>query len=191
MSIEIINVGTQANDGTGDTLRDGFIKTNNNFSELYSTLQVVSTKANSSYDLANTSSGIILSTVSVNAGSNTGNVAIDLTKQVNKLHPYDSGNGNQYTLADGTEGQILHLVPNNAYSSAGVGVEYTTMRIDHARYRDPGSGDIIEATNANWWLPFGGQFGMTDNYIKLGSYNSLVTLIYTNGYWNLPHSIFD
>jgi hypothetical protein len=34
MAIETINVGTTANDGTGDTLRDSFIKCNDNFEQL-------------------------------------------------------------------------------------------------------------------------------------------------------------
>jgi len=33
MAIETINVGTSANDGTGDTLRNAFIKCNNNFND--------------------------------------------------------------------------------------------------------------------------------------------------------------
>ena len=36
MAQQIINTGSTANDGTGDTLRDAFIKTNNNFTDLYS-----------------------------------------------------------------------------------------------------------------------------------------------------------
>jgi hypothetical protein len=35
MSREIINTGTQGNDGTGDSIRDAFKKTNKNFIELY------------------------------------------------------------------------------------------------------------------------------------------------------------
>lgn len=35
MSQQIINVGAYANDHTGDGLRTAFIKTNNNFTELY------------------------------------------------------------------------------------------------------------------------------------------------------------
>jgi hypothetical protein len=35
MAQEIINVGTTANDGTGDKVRDAFIKVNSNFTELY------------------------------------------------------------------------------------------------------------------------------------------------------------
>ena len=36
MAISTINIGTLANDGTGDSLRDAMIKTNTNFTELYS-----------------------------------------------------------------------------------------------------------------------------------------------------------
>ena len=35
MARQILNVGTTANDGTGDTLREAMIKTNENFTELY------------------------------------------------------------------------------------------------------------------------------------------------------------
>ena len=35
MAQQILNVGTTANDGTGDTLREAMIKTNENFNELY------------------------------------------------------------------------------------------------------------------------------------------------------------
>jgi len=36
MSKQVIGIGTIANDGTGDTLRNAFDKTNDNFDELYS-----------------------------------------------------------------------------------------------------------------------------------------------------------
>jgi hypothetical protein len=36
MAREIINVGSAPNDGTGDPIRQAYIKCNNNFSELYS-----------------------------------------------------------------------------------------------------------------------------------------------------------
>lgn len=36
MAQEIINIGSSENDGTGDALRNAFIKSNNNFTELYS-----------------------------------------------------------------------------------------------------------------------------------------------------------
>ena len=35
MAQQLLNVGSSANDGTGDTLRAAMIKTNENFTELY------------------------------------------------------------------------------------------------------------------------------------------------------------
>jgi len=35
MAKQVIGVGTEANDGTGDALRDAFVKVNSNFDELY------------------------------------------------------------------------------------------------------------------------------------------------------------
>ena len=40
MTQQIINVGPAANDGLGDPIRTAFIKTNNNFSQLFSRAQV-------------------------------------------------------------------------------------------------------------------------------------------------------
>jgi len=39
MARQIINIGSSANDGTGDPLRTCFDKTNDNFAELYSRYQ--------------------------------------------------------------------------------------------------------------------------------------------------------
>ncbi len=41
MAQQTINVGTSANDGTGDPLRTCFQKSNSNFGELYSRFQTV------------------------------------------------------------------------------------------------------------------------------------------------------
>lgn len=46
MAQKIINIGTTANDGTGDTLRGAFANTNNNFTDLYVTV-------NSAFEYAN------------------------------------------------------------------------------------------------------------------------------------------
>jgi hypothetical protein len=47
MAKQTINIGIRANDGKGDTLRTAFIKTNNNFTELYTTVSNNSNTANS------------------------------------------------------------------------------------------------------------------------------------------------
>jgi hypothetical protein len=124
----------------------------------------------------------ILTTVTKDAGSSTGTIALDLTKLVNKIIPQTSGDNDQYTLADGIEGQIMYIVAGGDLSS-----EYTSMKFANARYRNT-SGNIVEASNVAFWLPFGGNLtGESQNT----AYNTSVTLIFTDGYWNLPHSIFD
>ena len=124
----------------------------------------------------------ILTTVAKDAGSSTGTIALDLTKLVNKIVPQTSGDDDQYTLADGIEGQIMYIVAGGDLSS-----EYTSMKFANARYRNT-SGNIVEASNVAFWLPFGGSLtGESQNT----AYNTSVTLIFTDGYWNLPHSIFD
>lgn len=52
MSREIINVGIAPNDNTGDSIRDAFIKTNNNFEELYSVANYFATVSLSSSDVS-------------------------------------------------------------------------------------------------------------------------------------------
>jgi len=43
MAQEIVNLGNQPNDGTGDSIRDAFSKVNNNFNEVYSDIAVIQT----------------------------------------------------------------------------------------------------------------------------------------------------
>ena len=46
MAIQTINIGTIANDGTGDDLREAFVKVNNNFTELANRNPEATTGAN-------------------------------------------------------------------------------------------------------------------------------------------------
>lgn len=53
MSQETINVGTSPNSGTGDKIRDAFIKTSNNFNELYNAKNELHDKSNAAFFTAN------------------------------------------------------------------------------------------------------------------------------------------
>lgn len=65
MAQQTINVGTTANDNTGDSLRDSFIKTNSNFTELYGdVLKLVNTGGWGLYSDSVASNQIITSTPS-------------------------------------------------------------------------------------------------------------------------------
>lgn len=115
---------------------------------------------------------------------------IDLTKTVIKLTATDAGTiaaGTSYHLADGYDGQIIHVVA----ASGTIGGEYTSVVIDHFRSKDaegnmrtatPGTTDN-GGTGVTWthWLPFSGAGT---------SASTLVTLIFANGYWSLPHGRF-
>ena len=116
-------------------------------------------------------------------GSTTNNVytdttiELDVTATINKLYPQTSS-PSQYHLADGVEGQIMYIVPATGGAASN---EYTSLNISHARYTQNTSaspGAINEVTDAFWWLPF-----------RTGA--ACLTLTFTDGYWNLPHAIFD
>lgn len=100
---------------------------------------------------------------------------------INKIAPQSSNGPDQYYLADGVEGQIMYIVAGGTLNS-----EYTTMKFAHARYRD-GTSSIVQGANVQWWLPFGGNLSGTSVLM----YNTQVILTFTDGHWNLPHSIFD
>jgi hypothetical protein len=69
MSQQNINTGTTANDGTGDSLRTSFIKTNSNFTELYSNL--LSNIATITSNTVLTTQTLVIANVSA-AGANIG-----------------------------------------------------------------------------------------------------------------------
>ena len=69
MTKQTINRGTAANDGTGDNLRAGAAKINENFDELYNVLGDGTTLLSGDY--ITTSSTSILTNKSIDASSNT------------------------------------------------------------------------------------------------------------------------
>ena len=76
MAQEIINIGAQADDGTGDTIRGAGIKINNNFTELYAT----DSASSQIHFIGNNISATLSNSDIVLAGNGTGAVKIsDLT----------------------------------------------------------------------------------------------------------------
>lgn len=68
MSQQNINIGTVPNDGTGDTLRNAFMKTQNNFSEFYAALIPATAGAANNVTLAN---NLFIGNSTVNATINS------------------------------------------------------------------------------------------------------------------------
>ena len=106
-------------------------------------------------------------------------INLDVTATINKLVPTDGGYGSQYHLVDGIEGQIMYIALATGGETAN---EYTSMSFDHARYTN-GNGFITEDTNRNWWLPFAGGASTSGS--------TILTLVFIDGHWNLPHNWFD
>jgi len=64
MAKQTINIGAIANDNTGDTIRDGGDKINDNFTELYAALFSISTKS-ANYTLLSTDYVIVADTIGI------------------------------------------------------------------------------------------------------------------------------
>lgn len=77
MTQQVINVGTAPNDGAGDPIRTAFIKTNNNFAQLFgatlpnnivngtSTVSINTANGNVSFNVANVSNVMVVTANSV------------------------------------------------------------------------------------------------------------------------------
>ena len=76
---------------------------------------------------------------------------------------------------------MMYLVPASSFDGS-VFPEYTMIKIQHARYVK--GNDIVESVDVPKWLPFHG-------YGTSQFQPAVLTLIFTDGFWNLPHSMFD
>ena len=100
MAKQTISIGSAPNDGTGDTLRNAFDKTNDNFDELYTTV----TSANNLF-LGNSTVNATITSVTVDLGVNSTSTAFHL-----------GANGN-VGLGNTTTTHTLSITGNLAVSS--------------------------------------------------------------------------
>ena len=125
MSQEIINVGSAPNDGLGDPIRTAFIKTNNNFSQLFATSSISNSIGNGSSTVSvPTANGAIIMTVSGNTSATffttgvslTGNVTSGNINTVNLYANYLHGDGSNINF-NAVSGNIIPA--GNAVYSLG------------------------------------------------------------------------
>ena len=130
MAQRTINVGTAANDGTGDTIRGAFTNVNANFTEVYGNIAAVIpayTTANAAYAEVNTVNSIV-QTVAVGANS----YSTSASANANAYTVTVGSSGNAYTVAVGAAGNSFAqsvgtagnnyasvLVANNAVGANG------------------------------------------------------------------------
>ena len=158
-----INVGTVANDGTGDTLRGAFQNVNSNFTELYSNVAAIAgmdlsqfreanaayTTANAAFNKANTLS------VSSNAWANTFATAVGAAG--NNYTNYVGASVNAYAT-------VMDAASNNWANTVGTaGNNYASILVANT------------ATASNSWANTVGTSGNTYAGYMANSVNSYAT----------------
>ena len=206
MAKQTINIGSAANDGTGDPLRTAFDKINDNFQELYDrfggstvpNIEIVGSEienkvTNENITLTTNGTGTISlgadTSVTGNvtyAGSlvsgatdNVGTSATALSTEAT-VHILAANEAN-YTLAAGSEGQIMHFVLGGGDSTANAGAG-TTVTITNVR--DPRDQDVL-ATYA--WKPFINPGSDLDD--STTPTRTLATCVYAAGSWHLDNFV--
>jgi hypothetical protein len=76
MAQQVIGVGTTANDGTGDALRDAMVKTNDNFTELYAKDVILEGGGISNYVSATSTYTLTTTDYTVNCTTNSFTVTL-------------------------------------------------------------------------------------------------------------------
>jgi ribosome-associated protein YbcJ (S4-like RNA binding protein) len=163
-----------SDDSVGVVFNDN-VRINGNISSADSTTLVVqdavqingATTVNGALDV----DGASTFTVTDNLGTSA--TALSLTTTIHAL----TGAETDYTLAAGSEGQIMHFVIAGGDSTAA-GTAATTVTI--SQVRDPRDGDIL-ATYA--WQPFINSSSETGDS-TVGK-RTLATCVFANGAWNL------
>ena len=120
MARQTLDIGTNANDGTGDTLRSGGEKINDNFAELYTTLggnNIASNGINASYAtqtitaasaavndsdtliIFNKGSGTIAATLGDGTSTGEYKIFLNINSAVATVTPSNFGNGTNFALS--------------------------------------------------------------------------------------------
>jgi len=175
MAQQIINLGTSANDGTGDNLRSAMDKTNDNFTELYGANSVSSNIAMSGQTISsyNTNGDIVLAP----DGTGTIRTATDLIPDVNNTRYIGNANVRHLGIYVGSAG-VISDGPINVPDFANATVRDSTITT-------PVQGMIVVTANVyqgyigSAWTALAGSAGISavadDTSPQLGGNLSLAS----------------
>ena len=126
MAIQTINIGTIANDGTGDDLREAFVKVNNNFTELSNRNPEATTGAN----LGSGGQGVFaqLSGSELQFKKLIGGTAVTLAADANAITINSTATGLPSLQVFADNNNITLDANGNALTIAGGGTTTTNLR---------------------------------------------------------------
>jgi len=175
MAQQTINIGTVANDGTGDPLRTAFDKINDNFTELYND----ETTAEVNSIIAGTGISVDQSTGSVTVTNSSPDQTVTLTASTGMSI---TGTYPSFTIASVIEGNATHTgevtgsttltIANDVIDYDNMGAEFTTSAVISASDVDFSSAAVFTKTlSANTTLTFSNvQTGMVKDLVITGNF---------------------
>lgn len=171
MAKQVINTGAAPNDGTGDTLRSSFTKTNSNFTELYNS--------------ANTSNSQIVTlttfTNSVSEKANGASYAANAgMRQINSYFPnatiYPDEENSIIVCDPGSfNSNVIVVLPDDAYN----GKIYTIKNINTAAYFVQITSNTLES------IEVFNSLGTYANSSFLNVNGQFVTYVFDNGKYRI------
>ena len=173
MARQVINVGSTANDGTGDGLRTAYIKCNDNFQELFNTSQTPVEIVNGTSNMAVAASANV--TVSIAGSSNVVNFAGSITEFTGNADiSGDLSIGNSLTITqDVTVGDQLIITGTVGSNIIPDGNNTRDLGSSSARFKDiylSGSsivlGDIVLKAGSGNVLDIFGADGTTPGTVS-------------------------
>lgn len=174
MAQQNINVGTVSNDGTGDTLRAAFIKTQNNFSEFYAAFTPALASNNAT--VANT---LFFGNSTVNASVNSSTVFIGNTAS------FFSINSTSYTVGNSTANVSGNSISESiANSTAVMSFTPTTLTINAA------AANLVVGNTTTFVVVNSQGITVSTNTLALGTVNATAhTVSMSNGYVTMPNGM--
>lgn len=184
MSIQLVNIGSVPNDGTGDLLRDAFDKVNDNFIEIYSAPLV-----NTSITVGNTTVNSFLTGTSVKTGNSTVNAVVNTsTVTITNSTSFSSLNQGVLTVANTTIVNSTSLFIGNStvnavHSAAQLSLANSTTNFTATR-NSISVGNSTVNTSANSSRVSTGSIVVASNTLTLGT-----STVAANGYTFLPNGL--
>ena len=162
MAKQTVNLGTMADNKSGDPLRTAFEKINENFDELYAQVNV-----NTVYQ----------------PDPNQGNYILDVTKNIIVLVDIPGA----WQLPDGTEGAKISFVPASSSNKRNI---WIMGNIANWIYDENTQALTTASVGTGWWINPFITYGDNDTTSSTQA-KTMVDAVFVNGAWHFQGGVFD